>query len=112
MNETEGRMGGNGLDDVAVLRLLVAATVLLLCIFIGCIDMTLRHQTVVLGTQLENTQKVWDAYEKNEQKFDQMRVHVLFDSLNDYVKTHPDFAPIVQAAERNLVVAPGPGKKK
>jgi hypothetical protein len=112
MNEREGRYDGGSLDDGRVLRLLIAAAILLTCVFIGCIDVTLRRQSILLGAQLDNAQKLWDNYEKTEQKIDQMRANLLFGALNEYAKTHPDYQPMIQAAERNLVMSPSGAKKK
>ncbi len=106
MNEFEGRREGSRSDEIRGLRMLVAAAILLMCVFIGCIDVTLLRQSNNLGAQLETAQKNWDNYERNEQKAEQARVNYFFGALNDYAKTHPDFQPIIQAADRYLSISP------
>lgn len=99
MNEFETKSEVGTADDVRGLRLLVAAAILLVCVFIGCIDVTLRREAIVFGTQLEGAQKNWDNYEKNEQKVEMGKINRLFTSLNEYAKTHPDYQPLIQQAD-------------
>lgn len=100
MNEFETKSEAGMSDDISGLRLLVAAAILLVCVFIGCIDVTLRRQAIVLGSQVETAQKNLENYERNEQKPEQARINRLFSGLNEYAKTHPDYQPIIQAADR------------
>lgn len=109
MNEFEAKSDGESADDMRVLRMLVAVAIFLVCIFIGCIDMTLRRSAISLGQQIEGAQKALEAYEKG----DQQRFNYFFGALNEYAKTHADFQPIIQQADRFLTVTPGnpPAKK-
>ena len=107
MNEFEGKRENGGSDELRGLRLLVAAAILLMCVFIGCIDVTLRRQFKNLDGQLDAAQKNWDNYERTEQKAEQMRFNYFFGALNEYAKTHPDFQPTMQTVDRYLNGAQG-----
>jgi hypothetical protein len=108
MNEFESKSGGGGTDDIGMLRLLMAAAIFLMCIVVCCEDMLMRQNTKDLAANVDMAQKSVEIYEKG----DQLRASYFFARLNDYARTHPDFQPIMQTANRYLTVSTPPGAKK
>jgi len=96
MNETEnkfeatGDMVNDGLEnEVQSLRALLSASLVILIIFSLCVDVYLFKQVSLLNGDTAMTKL------QMEQIFPSAQASDLWNKLNDYAKTHPDFESVI-----------------
>jgi hypothetical protein len=95
MNETENKsegMSNSGKEDLRsdVQSLRTALNIALLFVFVigFCVDVVLWNQDRLLGAQAREMQQAVNGFQSGAMQ--------VWTSLNDYAKTHPDYAPIIQ----------------
>jgi len=118
MNESEGKfdtMGEPGLpelrEEVASLRTMFSASLLLLFVFSFCVNIFLFHQASMAHAQASvATQLVHDFdYGGAAQAID------FWTKLNEYARGHPDFLPIINKYSKFINISKNgsePAKKK
>jgi len=96
MNETENKfeatsdMVNDGLEnEVQSLRALLSASLVILIIFSLCVDVYLIKQVSLLNADTAVTRQ------QTEQIFPSTQASDLWNKLNDYAKTHPDFESVI-----------------
>jgi len=96
MNETEnkfeaaGEVMNDGLQgEVQSLRALLSASLVILVMFSLCLDVYLIKQVSLLNTQTAMTKQ------QTEEIFPTAKASDLWNKLNDYAKTHPDFESVI-----------------
>lgn len=96
MNETEnkfeatGDMVNDGLqNEVQSLRALLSASLVILVMFSLCVDVYLIKQVSLLNTQTAMTRQ------QTEEIFPAAQASDLWNKLNDFAKSHPDYESVI-----------------
>jgi hypothetical protein len=96
MNETEnkfeaaGDIVNDGLqNEVHSLRALLSASVVIMIIFSLCVDVFLLKQISLLNGDTAVTRQ------QTDQLFPSAQASELWNKLNEYAKTHPDFETVI-----------------
>ncbi|MDB6023635.1 MAG: hypothetical protein JWQ04_3492 [Pedosphaera sp.] len=88
-----GGAGDEGLrEEVQSLRTMFSCTLLLLFVFSFCVNVFLYRQSSALGSQVGEAQQMVSGFRNGGAA----QVIDLWTKLNDYAKTHPDYAPVIQ----------------
>lgn len=96
--------------DVQSLRTMLSVALLLLFIFSFCVNVFLFRQVKAITAQVAQAQQLVESFQKGG-GFTQGAE--LVSRLNEYARTHPDFAPIMQKYSFHITPtgAPAPAKK-
>ena len=117
MNESENKFdstAGSGMEalrsEVQSLRTMLSFTLLLMFVFSFCVNIFLFRQASAMSAQANEAQMVVGSFENGgaAQAID------FWNKLNDYARTHADFAPIINKYSRYINVhtnAPAAKKK-
>jgi hypothetical protein len=96
MNETENKFEAAGdimndglLDEVHSLRMLLSASLIIVIMFTLCVDVFLIKQVSLLNGETAVTKQ------QTEQMFPTAKASDLWNKLNDFSKTHPDFETVI-----------------
>lgn len=84
-------------EDVQSLKTALNFALLLMFVLGFCVNVVLWNQVRVLGVQVRETQQAVGGFENGAIQ--------LWGTLNDYAKTHPDYAPIVQKYKQYINIA-------
>jgi hypothetical protein len=96
--------------DVQSLRTMLSVTLLLLFIFTFCVNVFFLRQVSAVNAQVAQAQQLVDNFQKGG---GYAQGAELVSRLNEYSRTHPDFAPIMQKYNFSITRngAPTPAKK-
>lgn len=113
MNEPESKLEGmddsgkaDVREDVQSLKTVLNLALLLIFILSFCLNLILWDQVRALSNQSRETQQALAVFENGALQ--------IWTSLNDYAKTHPDYAPIIEKYRKFISVptnAPAAPKK-
>ena len=97
MNEPEMKFEGtSGSEDlrgeVQSLKTALSVAILLMFVFSFCVNLFMLRQTSMLSGQAAEAQQAVDSFRENGAG----QAVEFWNKMNEYARTHPDFAPIMQ----------------
>jgi hypothetical protein len=93
-------------SEVQSLRMILACSLLLVFIFSLCVNIFLLHQTSAINGQLAQATKTLNDWAAGGPA--QGQAIDFWSKLNDYARTHPDFAPIITKYNQYINIHPNP----
>jgi Ni,Fe-hydrogenase I cytochrome b subunit len=79
-------------NELQALRAVVSFALVLMFVFSICVNIFLFRQATTLGGQVANAQNMVSAFESAGGG---AQVVDIWNKLNDYARTHPDFQPVI-----------------
>ena len=89
-------------EELRSLRALISTTLIVLIVFVCCLNAFLLRQASIVGNEAASAQKFVADFES----FGGPWARNFWDKLKDYSKTHPDFAPIISKYNSFIVENP------
>lgn len=110
MPESTESSNENVRAEVQSLRAMLSVALLLLFIFSFCVNVFLFRQVTAVSAQLAQAQQLVANFQKGG---GYTQGAELLSRLNEYARTHPDFAPILQKYNFHITTTgtPAPAKK-
>ena len=94
--------------EVRSLRAILVGVLVTLILMSGCLNIFLKHQASVVIVQAAEDQKIVDEFNQ----IGAPSARDLWHRLNEYAKTHPNFAPIINKYKDYIRTAPPAAPKK
>ncbi len=110
MNEPENTFQPGGSEaqqlraEIASLRSLLSAALIILFVFSACVNFYLRKQTSILMVPMNEAQAMVNRYENGGSA----QILDFWNKMNEYARTHPDFVPIINKYSQYITVHPNP----